>query len=173
MKLERGLYVYYKVDQDKSPVFLHKLTPLHPPFRRESIITQLFCIFCMRTWFFTVGSKNKHLLFFTNIYIQKFRYTQRLKENVTKVTRNLQWNLDISKGQGIAMFRYIEVLFHIFYYISGVKKIVLYTSLYKGSLYRGSTVIIFSNDKTFSVEAMIIFAWLQRLVYNRVSRWLF
>ena len=71
----------------------------------------------------------------------------------------------------IAMFRYIEVLFHnIFYYISGVKKIVLYTSLYKGSLYRGSTVIIFSNDKTFSVEALIIFAWLQRLVYNRVSR---
>ena len=70
----------------------------------------------------------------------------------------------------IAMFRYIEVLFHIFYYISEVKKIVRYTSLYKGSFYRGSTVIIFSNDKTFSVEALIIFAWLQRLVYNRVSR---
>ena len=52
------------------------------------------------------------------------------------------------------MFRHIEVLFHIFYYISGVKKIVLYTSLYKGSLYRGSTVIIFSNDKTFSVRSV-------------------
>ena len=44
-------------------------------------------------------------------------------------TAQLQWNLDITKGQGtenilfiITRFRYIEVLFHIFYYYWGKKQ---------------------------------------------------
>ena len=48
----------------------------------------------------------------------------------------LQWNFDIMKGQGqnmfdITRFRYIKVLFHIFYYYWGQK----YCSLYQGLCY--------------------------------------
>ena len=43
---------------------------------------------------------------------------------------------------GITRYRYIEVLFHIFYHYTGLKKsfAIPRTLLYRGSLYRGSTV---------------------------------
>ena len=40
----------------------------------------------------------------------------------------------------ITRFRYIEVLFHIFYHYTKKSFAVPMTSLYRGSLYRGSTV---------------------------------
>ena len=49
---------------------------------------------------------------------------------------------DLFAITGIKMFRYIEVLFHIFYYCRGIKKWVVMprTSLQRGLLYRGSIV---------------------------------
>ena len=46
----------------------------------------------------------------------------------------------------ITRFRYIEVLFHIFYHYTKKSFAVPMTSLYRGSLYRGSTVFTSFND---------------------------
>ena len=46
-------------------------------------------------------------------------------------------------ARSLPMFRYVEVLFYIFYYDWGKKTFVIpRTSLYRGSLYRGSTLLV-------------------------------
>ena len=51
----------------------------------------------------------------------------------------------------ITRFRYIEVLFHIFYCHWGKKKqfVMSRTSLYRGSLNRGSTVVCMITTKKY------------------------
>jgi len=79
-----------------------------------------------------------------------YKYEFRFSSIFTTVLRYLlifstmQWNLDLTKCQGTDLVRYVGVLFHTFD-ITGLKNIVRYTgsSLYRGSLNRGSTVLQF------------------------------
>jgi len=68
-------------------------------------------------------------------------------DDANKIPLWVQWNRDTVKERenlfALTRFRYIEVLFHIFYYYRywGKKSFVIpRASLYRGSFYQGSTV---------------------------------
>jgi len=80
--------------------------------------------------------------------LRKSYYTLKGRKGKWRKSLVLQWNLIDNEGLrdcqnffAITRFRYIKVLFHILYYFTWVKKmfVIPSISLYRGSLYRGST----------------------------------